>query len=51
VKSHVERILAKLGVANRAQAAARATELGLLDERQPADDLPDADGRRVGHPA
>jgi DNA-binding NarL/FixJ family response regulator len=32
VKSHTERILAKLKVANRTQAAARAIELGLLDE-------------------
>ena len=32
VKSHTERILAKLRVANRTQAAARAIELGLLDD-------------------
>jgi PAS domain S-box-containing protein len=40
VKSHVQRILAKLGVDNRTQAAARAVELGLLDEESPPADLP-----------
>jgi LuxR family maltose regulon positive regulatory protein len=30
VKSHVGHLLAKLGVANRTQAVARARELGLL---------------------
>jgi LuxR family transcriptional regulator, maltose regulon positive regulatory protein len=30
VKSHVGHVLAKLGVANRTQAVARARELGLL---------------------
>jgi DNA-binding NarL/FixJ family response regulator len=30
IKVHVERILAKLGVANRTQAAVRAVELGLM---------------------
>jgi DNA-binding NarL/FixJ family response regulator len=37
VKTHTERVLAKLGVANRTQAAARAMELGLLDEQPPDD--------------
>jgi DNA-binding NarL/FixJ family response regulator len=31
VKIHVEHILAKLGAADRTQAAVRASELGLLD--------------------
>ena len=31
VKAHVRRIIAKLGVSDRTQAAVRATELGLLD--------------------
>lgn len=35
-KSYVERVLDKLGVANRTQAAARAMELGLSDEHLPA---------------
>jgi PAS domain S-box-containing protein len=42
VKSHVERILAKLGVANRAQATARAVELGLLGEESRTADTADA---------
>ena len=33
VKRHVRHIVAKLGVCDRVQAAVRAVELGLLDER------------------
>lgn len=33
VKSYVERVIAKLGAADRTQAAVRAVELGLLDNR------------------
>jgi DNA-binding NarL/FixJ family response regulator len=40
VKSHTERILRKLRVANRAQAAVRAIELGLLEEPWPLTDVP-----------
>ena len=42
VKAHVRRIIAKLGVSDRTQAAVRATELGLLDAAIPkdGDDLP-----------
>jgi PAS domain S-box-containing protein len=42
VKSHTERIFAKLGVTSRAQAAVRAIELGLLDEQRPPSDVPGA---------
>jgi PAS domain S-box-containing protein len=35
VKGHVARIIAKLGVADRTQAAVRAVELGLLPGQQP----------------
>jgi len=31
VKSHVEHVIAKLGIPNRTQAALRALELGLVD--------------------
>jgi two-component system, NarL family, response regulator LiaR len=34
VKHHVQRIIEKLGVSDRTQAAVRAIELGLLDEEQ-----------------
>lgn len=44
VKGYIERVLSKLGAANRAQAAARAIELGLLDEHQPPVDLSGGDG-------
>jgi DNA-binding NarL/FixJ family response regulator len=38
VKSHVQRIIAKLDVADRTQAAVRAVQLGLIDmDRQPVD--------------
>ena len=42
VKAHVRRIIAKLGVSDRTQAAVRAMELGLLDAAIPqdGDDLP-----------
>src|SRR5579859_3827066 len=43
IKFHVENIIAKLGVADRTQAAVRAVELGLLGER--------ADERATGRPA
>ena len=33
VKVHVERILSKLGVSHRTQAAVRAVEMGIMDER------------------
>ena len=33
VKRHVRHIVGKLGVCDRVQAAVRAVELGLLDER------------------
>lgn len=32
VKDHVQRIISKLGVSDRTQAAVRATEIGLLPE-------------------
>jgi DNA-binding NarL/FixJ family response regulator len=35
VKGHVARIIAKLGVSDRTQAAVRAVELGLLAAQQP----------------
>jgi DNA-binding NarL/FixJ family response regulator len=34
VKTHVHRIIAKLGVSDRTQAAVRVVELGLLSERK-----------------
>jgi DNA-binding NarL/FixJ family response regulator len=34
VKGHLERIIAKLEVSDRTQAAVRAIELGLLPERE-----------------
>jgi DNA-binding NarL/FixJ family response regulator len=35
VKAYVARIIAKLGVSDRTQAAVRAVELGLLPGQQP----------------
>jgi DNA-binding NarL/FixJ family response regulator len=32
VKNHVQHIIAKLGVSDRAQAAVRAVELGLIEQ-------------------
>ena len=34
VKNHVQQIIAKLGVADRTQAAVRAVELGLIEAEQ-----------------
>ncbi len=34
VKTHVQRVIGKLGVSDRTQAAVRAVELGLLSERE-----------------
>jgi DNA-binding NarL/FixJ family response regulator len=34
VKKHVQRIIAKLGVADRTQAAVKANGMGLLDDRR-----------------
>jgi PAS domain S-box-containing protein len=42
-KSYIEHVLAKLGVGNRTQAAARAMELGLLEGHPPADTPPGTD--------
>ncbi len=39
VKRHIERIIAKLGVSDRTQAAVRAAELGLLDPHRGAGHL------------
>jgi ATP/maltotriose-dependent transcriptional regulator MalT len=35
-KAHVERVIARLGVANRTEAVARAMALGLLTTAEPA---------------
>jgi PAS domain S-box-containing protein len=49
-KSYIEHVLAKLGVGNRTQAAARAMELGLLEGHPPADTPPGTDDvDRTGH--
>jgi DNA-binding NarL/FixJ family response regulator len=41
VKSHVQRVIAKLGVADRTQAAVRAVQLGLIDIDRPPNYLAD----------
>jgi DNA-binding CsgD family transcriptional regulator len=40
VSTHVERVLRKLGVANRVSAAVHATELGLVDPQRAAAPVP-----------
>ncbi len=42
VSTHVEKVLRKLGVANRVAAAVHATELGLVNPRRAADSAPRA---------